>query len=86
MLEEIVRDSLEVSLRINASKIQIMTNLVLAQNIKETHMYKYLGHEIQIEKNYQTHEIQRRCRIGVGWAAFRKLREIFKSETSLCLK
>ena len=68
-----------------------MTNLVLAQNIrigdseiKETHMYKYLGHEIQIGKNNQTHEIQRR--ICLGWATFGKLRKVFKSEIPICLK
>jgi len=91
MLEEMVRASSQVGLRINAGKTQIMTNLVLAQNIrigdsdiKETHMYKYLGHEIQIGKNNQTHEIQRR--IGLGWAAFGKLRETFKSDIPICLK
>lgn len=91
MIEEIVQASLKVGLQINASKTQIMTNLVLAQNIKtgdseikETYMYKYLGHEIQIGKNNQTHEIQRR--IGLGWAAFGKLREVFKSNIPICLK
>ncbi|XP_030755289.1 uncharacterized protein LOC115881780 [Sitophilus oryzae] len=91
MLEELVQASLKVGLRINTSKTQIMTNLVLTQNIrigdadiKETHIYKYLGHEIQIGKNNQIHEIQRR--IGLGWAAFGKLRETFKSDIPICLK
>ena len=91
MLEELVGASLKVGLRINTSKTQIMTNLVLAQSIrigdsdiKETHLYKYLGHEIQIGKNNQTNEIQRR--IGLGWAAFGKLRETFKSDIPICLK
>ncbi|XP_030760428.1 uncharacterized protein LOC115885606 [Sitophilus oryzae] len=91
MLEELVQASLKVGLRINTSKTQIMTNLVLTQNIrigdadiKETHIYKYLGHEIQIGKNNQAHEIQRG--IGLGWAAFGKLQETFKSDIPICLK
>lgn len=55
MLEEIVLTSSNVDLRINASKTLRIKILELAQNIrigdsniKETHVYKYLGHEIQI--------------------------------------
>lgn len=65
-----------------------MTYLVLEQNIttgdseiEETHMFKYLGYEIQDGKNNQTHE----HRIGLGWTAFGKLRYIFKSGMSICL-
>ncbi|XP_030760917.1 uncharacterized protein LOC115886027 [Sitophilus oryzae] len=62
MLEELVQASLKVGLRINTSKTQIMTNLVLTQNIrigdadiKETHIYKYLGHEIQKSERTTKH-------------------------------
>ena len=81
----------KVGLKINTTKTEFMTNLVPSQNLllqgKEVFQvtsYKYLGHEIRIGRDNQTCEIERR--IGLSWAAYGKLKHIFKSEIPLCLK
>ncbi|CAG9837260.1 unnamed protein product [Diabrotica balteata] len=91
MVQELVVGTEIVGLNINISKTKIMTNLVPNQNIsiggKEIELvdiYIYLGHEIMIGRDNQTHELKRR--VGLGWAAFGKLRETFKSELPTCLK
>ncbi|XP_030747772.1 transcription factor IIIB 90 kDa subunit-like [Sitophilus oryzae] len=68
-----------------------MTNLVISgnvsvdgANIEQVYSYKYLGHEITIGRDNQTHEIQRR--VGLTWAAFGKLRYVLKSDLPMCLK
>lgn len=91
MLEKLYHASLEVGLKINMTKTQIMTNLVLNRNvsiagrdIEQTVAYKYLGHEIRLGRDNQTCELPRR--IGLTWAAFGKLNYIFKSSLPVCLK
>lgn len=81
----------DVGLKINFAKTQFMTNLVLSQNIsvdnayiEQVVRYKYLGHELKITRDNQTSELHRR--IGLTWAAFGKLRDVFKSEMPICLK
>lgn len=68
-----------------------MTNLVLSgntladeDNVEQVATYKYLGHEITIGRENQTHEIKKR--IGLTWTAFGKLRNVFKTDISTCLK
>lgn len=91
MLNILNKKSEEIGLKINTGKTQFMTNLVLSRNItlndnylQQVSTYKYLGHEICIGRDNQTLEIQRR--IGLTWAAFGNLRNIFKSDLPNCLK
>ena len=44
----------------------------------------YLGHEIRLGRDNQTCEIYRR--IGLAWAAFGRLRGVFKGDISISLK
>lgn len=46
--------------------------------------YKYLGHEIRINRDNQTQELL--TRIGLTWVAFGNLRHMFKSDIAICLK
>ncbi|CAG9829702.1 unnamed protein product, partial [Diabrotica balteata] len=89
-LEKLYLASLQVGLKINHTKTQIMTNLVLSKkilvngmHIDETTSYKYLGHEIRIGRHNQTFELSRG--IGLTWMAFSKLSYVFKSELLMCL-
>ena len=91
MLDMLNDASEKVGLKINLSKTQYMTNLVLSGNLninniplEQVHIYKYLGHEIGIRRDNQTHEILRR--IGLSWAAFGKLRHILRSDIPICLR
>lgn len=91
MLQKLNSASHAVGLKINFSKTQLMTNLVLSEGvcidgmqIEEVTSYKYLGHELRINKDNQTHELARR--IGLTWAAFGNLRHIFKTDIPICLK
>lgn len=91
MLEQLNSASHKVGLKINVSKTQLMTNLVLSEGVyidgiqvEETTSYKYLGHEIRINRDNQTHELMRR--IGLTWAAFGNLRHVFKADLPICLK
>lgn len=91
MIRTLKDSSEKVGLKINFEKTNIMTNLVMSDNInidnniiQQVHTYKYLGHEIKIGKDNQTHEISRR--IGLTWAAFGKLGYILRSNVPMCLK
>lgn len=91
MCERLYHASMQVGLKINYSKTQVMTNLVLSENIniagttiEQTSAYKYLGHEIRLSRDNQTNELIRR--IGLTWAAYGKLRDVFKSDLPVCLK
>ena len=52
--------------------------------IERVYSYVYLGHKLKLGLDNQTAEVKRR--IGLGWAAFGKLRLIFKSNMSNSLK
>ena len=91
MLAELDAACKEVGLNINFGKTQFMTNLVPSENLKVddkeitlVHKYKYLGHEIQIARDNQTTELQRR--ITLAWAAYGALSDIFKSSIPNHLK
>jgi hypothetical protein len=91
MLHSLKSLSERAGLKINFEKTKLMTNLVMSGNItidnntiQQTDTYKYLGHEIKINRDNQTNEIQRR--IGLTWAAFGKLSHILKSSIPMCLK
>lgn len=91
LLQDLQRSCARVGLKINFSKTQYMTNLVLAKNIstygtqiEQVYAYKYLGHEIKLGRDNQTAELNRR--IGLTWAAYGKLKEVFKSDIPMCLK
>lgn len=91
MMQNLCEAAERVGLEINISKTQYMTNLILSDsikinnnNIEQVGLYKYLGHEISIGRDNQTHEIKRR--IGLTWAAYGKLRTVFRSSLPRCLK
>lgn len=91
MLSKLTSASHKVGLKINPTKTEFMTNLVPSRNllvqgkeILQVTSYKYLGHELRIGRDNQTCEIERR--IGLTWAAYGKLRHVFKSEIPICLK
>lgn len=91
MLEDLQEVCDRVGLKINISKTKYMTNLVPSGNItigdEEVELadkYIYLGHEIRISRDNQTCELRRR--ITLSWAAYGKMREVFKSNIPMCLK
>ena len=91
MLERLHQISGRIGLKINTSKTQFMTNLVVSDkiqiegyNIDQVTTYKYLGHEIRLGRDNQTCEIYRR--IGLAWAAFGRLRGVFKGDIPISLK
>lgn len=70
LMLEMVNETSKVGLKLNLTKTQFMTNLVLSgtlritnDSIEQTHIYKYLGHKINIGRDNQTHEIRRRMLI-----------------------
>lgn len=91
ILKRLDNASEAVGLKINTSKTQYITNLVISEqislgdnHIEQVSMYKYLGHEIRIGRDNQTCEIGRR--IGLTWTAFGKLSNTLKSNIPTCLK
>jgi len=91
MLLQLNDESRKIGLKMNMSKTKVMTNIDGASPIKIedgeieiVDSYKYLGHDMKLGLDNQTTEIKRR--IGLGWAAFGKLRYIFKSRMNNSLK
>lgn len=91
MLEQLNEESNKVGLKMNLSKTKYMTNINDDRDIKigdtvieRVDSYVYLGHKLQLGLGNQTAEINRR--IGLAWAAFGKLRLIFKSKMNNSLK
>jgi hypothetical protein len=83
MLTELNDVSKEVGLVMNVSKTKVMsptpTQVIIGgreiENVKE---YVYLGHKLVLGKENQSAELRRR--IGLSWAAFGRLRYIFKNK------
>lgn len=61
-----------------------MTNFIESSNVQADREEAEQGHEIRIGKDNQTCEIYRR--IGLSWAAFGKMRDVFKKNIPICLK
>lgn len=92
MLTELQEASLRVGLEMNMSKTKIMTsretrvpNITVGNSIIEVVSdYVYLGHCLSFGQGSQVKEVARR--IQLGWAAFGKLDDVFKSKIPQCLK
>lgn len=91
MIQELKNAIQVVGLRINLEKTKMMTNLVPNKllsvdnnQIEMVHSYIYLGHEVRIGRDNQTAELLRRTTLG--WAAYGKLRDVFKSDIPTKLK
>ena len=91
MLQQLNEESRKVGLKMNLSKTKIMINIDDDRDIKigdtiieRVDSYVYLGHKLKLGLDNQTAEVKRR--IGLGWAAFGKLRQIFKSKMNNSLK
>ena len=91
MLEELNEEANKVGLKMNLSKTKIMTNIEDDREMKigdtvveKVDSYVYLGHKLKLGLDNQTAEIKRR--IGLAWAAFGRLRLIFKSKMNNSLK
>lgn len=91
MLRDLREMCSRVGLEINMSKTKFMTNLVPSENmtvdgceVELVEKYIYLGHEVRIARDNQTCELKRR--ITLSWAAYGKLRDVFKSDLPICLK
>ena len=91
MLQQLNEESRKVGLKMNLSKTKIMINIDDDRDIKigdtiieRVDSYVYLGHKLKLGLDNQTAEVKRR--IGLGWAAFGKLRLIFKSKMNNSLK
>src|SRR6201996_9203477 len=91
MLLQLNAESQKVGLKMNLSKTKVMTNIeeqseieIGDKVIKVVESYIYLGHCIKLGLLNQTAEVKRR--IGLGWAAFGKLKLIFKSKMNNSLK
>lgn len=91
MLQDLQEVCGGVGLVINMSKTKFMTNLVPSCGLKISDheielvdKYIYLGHEVRITRDNQTCELKRRTTLA--WAAFGKLRDVFKSDIPVYLK
>ena len=91
MLLQLNEEASKVGLKMNLAKTKIMSNIVgdtvikVADNlIEKVDNYVYLGHKLKLGLENQTAEISRR--IGLSWAAFGKLRHIFKNKINNSLK
>lgn len=91
MLLQLNEEANKVGLKMNLTKIKIMTNIdddtvikVGDNVIERVDRYVYLGHKLKLGLENQTEEVKRR--IGLCWAAFGKLRHIFKSKMNNSLK
>ncbi|KAH1010977.1 hypothetical protein HUJ04_000425 [Dendroctonus ponderosae] len=68
-----------------------MTNLVMSNcimlndtPIEQVSSYQYPGHKMKVNRDNQTHELNRR--IGLTWAAYGRLKHVFTSKIPVCLK
>ena len=91
MIRQLNEESVKVGLKMNLTKTKFMTNITDDREItigdtviERVDSYVYLGHKLKLGIDNQTTEIKRR--IGLGWAAFGKLRLIFKSKMNNSLK
>ena len=91
MMNQLHQESSKIGLQMNLSKTKVMTNIdddavikVGDDVIERVDSYIYLGHKLKLGLDNQTAEVKRR--IGLGWAAFGKLRLIFKSKMNNSLK
>ncbi|KAJ2938424.1 hypothetical protein O0L34_g12865 [Tuta absoluta] len=91
MLEDLHNASIKVGLRMNLSKTKIMLshstipNIIVGNSpIEAVNDYIYLGHCLSFGPQSQVKEVERR--IQLGWAAFGKLKDVFKSQIPQNLK
>lgn len=91
MLRDLQKVCGKVGLNINMSKTKFMTNLVPSCGLKIdgaeiqlVNRYVYLGHEVSISRDNQTCELKRR--LTLSWAAFGRLKDVFKSDIPVNLK
>jgi len=91
MLRQLNEEANKIGLKMNLTKTKIMTNIdddreitIGDTVIERVDSYVYLGHKLKLGLENQTAEVKRR--IGLGWAAFGKLRLIFKSKMNNSLK
>ena len=89
MLQELLDESRRVGLKMIIAKTNVMivdntpinVNNALIENVDG---YVCLGQHYSLKEKNQDKDIQRR--IVVGWAAYTKHRDIFKSNLVICLK
>lgn len=93
MIEGLHKASLNVGLKMNKKKTQVMYNnsaikkdiLVDGQKLDIVEKYIYLGQEVRITNADKQKEVERR--IQMGWSAFGKLSTLLKQpKLPLCLK
>ena len=89
MLQELSDESRRLDLKMNIAKTKVMVvdNTPIKVNnvpIENVEGYVYLGQRYSLKEKNQDKEIQRI--IMVGWAAYAKHRDIFKSNLDICLK
>jgi len=75
--------SQKVDLKLKIVKTQFMTNLVSSCNLMLEGKRDSIRNIVQIPRT-QTYELNRR--IELTWAAFGRLRHVFKSDILMCLK
>lgn len=92
MVSSLAESSKHIGLRMNLDKTKIMFNELVdprpvAVNgvpLEVVQEYVYLGQTLRLGRNNFERESNRR--IQLGWAAFRKLRQVFSSPIPQCLK
>ncbi|CAH2226448.1 jg9740 [Pararge aegeria aegeria] len=92
MLSDLSIVSQQFGLRMNMSKMKVMSNahvplqpvIVESTALEIVDEYVYPGYTIQLRRSNSEKEVNRR--IQLGWAAFGKLRDIFSSKIPQCLK
>ncbi|KAG1649311.1 putative ubiquitin carboxyl-terminal hydrolase MINDY-4 [Nymphon striatum] len=91
MVEELRTASSNVGLEINLSKTKVMFNRnveilpIMTENVAldQVDRYIYLGQLISIHRNREP-EVRRR--VALGWQAFGRLNNVWRSKLPLCLK
>ena len=91
MMADLNEESKRIGLKMNKSKTKVIYNRhcqrqpieIGGEIVQEVEEYVYLGQLITSDGNMEK-EINRR--IGLGWAAYSKHREVIESNIPLCLK
>src|ERR1700743_187522 len=83
MMNQLHQESSKIGLKMNLSKTKVMIN-IYDDAVKFGDDVIEIGHKLKLGLDNQTAEVKRR--IGLGWAAFGKLRLIFKSKMNNSLK
>ena len=92
MIKELNEKSEQIGLKININKTKYLTNdvhqnqhiILNNRTIERVQSFIYLGQKIEITKNNLTADLARR--ISLGWSAFGKMQDVFRSNLPNTMK